>query len=351
MSFLPGFSLTYSINRTKNLLKYIAGISRRGRRDRYSRDEVIDSIVLVHLGVRDIPSYVIDCVEQIRLFSDIPVYFVCGRKKVVDGRLAGLCSIVHYEDLPLSPAHLDFYKKMSSGKAVFDNFFQCALERFFVLDEAISGLGLKNVIHMENDILLYEDPVKILRMLEIDYKNVTVPRMNEKDSMASVMYIPDKDSLSDFLAYINGHIYDKGCNDMNLLAAYMREKRLLSLPVIYEGYPEKYELKNQKGDRAPAEYESDYYLHAGEYGGIFDAAPIGQFIGGTDKKPGGVTENVGFINDAAFIDPSKLDIRWKKEKEGYIPFVIDKDKTYRIFNLHVHCKELYKYRSDRYEEV
>ncbi len=351
MNFSVRLTLTHFVNRAGNLIRYIKGIRRVKEAVPVSSKGISDCIVLIHMGSRDVPPYAADCIEQIRLLSDIPVYFILSKSKKITKRLAAGCNIIYLEDLPLSKAHHDFYRKMSSLRAVFDNFFQSALERFYVLDEAIKYLGLKNVIHMENDILLYEDPQKLIGMLKGHYGDMTVPRMNEKDSMASVMFIPDEGSLLRFLTYINDHIYDKGCNDMNLLAAYMREKGLPSLPVIYEEYLEDNILENKKGEKAPDEHVSDYYLHAGEYGGFFDAAPLGQFIGGTDKKPAGVTDNRGFINQAAFIDPSRLDIKWEKRDQGFVPTVHYKEKTYRIFNLHVHCKDLRKYRSDSYEEV
>ncbi len=347
MSFSVRLTVGWEINRIKNLYRYIKGsLPHKAVKAPAAPDKASGSLLLTHVGSRDIPVYASDCVEQVRLFSDIPIYFICNRKKEADKRLSDVCNMIYVEDLPVTKLHLAFFKKLSSHRVRFDNFFQAALERFFVLYDAVTYLGLSDVVHMENDILVYEDLSVILNMLKDKYSHVTVPRMNENDCMASLMYIPDAVSLKGFLEYVLDHVYEEGRNDMNLLAGYMSAEGLEPLPVTFKAYVSDHGLENKKGEKAPAGREEDYYRYSDEFGGIFDAAAIGQFVGGTDRKPGGVADNRGFINQASYVDPSLLDIEWKKTDKGYVPFVRSRDKEYRIFDLHIHCKELFKYRSD-----
>lgn len=303
-------------------------------------------IVLTHSGVRPIPGYVADCIEQIRLFSDIPVYFVCNRDKEVPERIADNACVVRIEDVPVSAMHLKFYRKLSSLRSQYDNFFQHTSERFFILNEVIRSLDLKKVIHMENDILLYEDAGVLIEKMAGLFNDITVPRMAERYCMAAVMYIPDADSLDGFLDYVLEHVLDKGTNDMIMLAGYLREKGLTPLPIINREYVSEKGLINKKGDSPPGDHIEEYSLLTDEFGGIFDPAPIGQYLGGTDQKPRGVKDNAGYENVQSYVDISGLDIRWEKDKRGFMPFMYYNEKKYKIYDLHIHCKELNRFRSD-----
>ena len=347
-------NLGNEINRLRNLKRYIEGRKKLNNQGTMNKVPETDGcIVLTHSGTRPIPEYTVDCVEQIRLFSDIPVLFICSREKEIPQRLKKIARIVYIEDMPVSERHLRFFRKLSSFKANFDNFFQHATERFFIIDEAMSSLNLKNVIHMENDIMLYEDARVLLEKMKEQYDDITVPRMTEQFCMATVMYIPDSDRMRRFLDYVLAHILDRKSNDVNkktndmiMLADYLRENGKNSLPLINKGYIDEHGLVNSKGEKAPDEYIDDYFKYTENFGGFFDPQPIGQYLGGTDRKPKGVANNAGYSNEYSYIDVSKLDIRWKQLGERSVPILVWKDREYRIYNLHVHCKELNRFRSD-----
>ncbi len=345
------FSVRLTVRREQNRLKNLSNYIREPRVRNTLRVSgvpvgVDGCIVLTHSGARPIPAYAADCIEQIRLFSDIPIYFVCNRGKEIPDRINRNVHIVYIEDVPVSGKHLDFYRKLASFRSKYDNFFQHTSERFFILDEVIRGLNLKNVIHMENDILLYEDAGVLIEKMGRYFKDITVPRMSERYCMAAVMYIPDTASLDRFLDYVLEHVLDAGTNDMIMLAGYFREKGLIPLPIINREYVEEKGLITKEGDRPPKDHIEEYSLLTDEFSGIFDPAPIGQYLGGTDQKPRGVTNNAGYENVKSYVDVSKLNICWKKEKTGYVPFMLDNGREYRIYDLHIHCKELDRFRSD-----
>ena len=76
---------------------------------------------------------------------------------------------------------------------------------------------------------------------------------------------------------------------------------------------------------------------------IFDAAAIGQFLGGVDPRniPGDTT---GFINETCVIKYDRYGFDWNIDNGIRKPFLIDYngDKI-PIFNLHIHCKCLEKF--------
>lgn len=345
--FSVRLTVRMELNRLRNLRSYLQEPHTRKNMKVTGIPTGTDGcIVLTHSGTRPIPGYASDCIEQIRLFSDIPVYFVCSRDKEIPERIKNNSYIVYIEDIPVSSKHLNFYKKLASMRSRYDNFFQHASERFFILEEVIRSLDLKNIIHMENDILLYEDARVLLGEIKKRFNDITVPRMAERYCMAAVMYIPDASSLGRFLDYVLFHVLDKATNDMIMLAGYLREKGLKPLPIINREYVERFGLVNKKGDRPPSDHIEEYSLYTGDFKGIFDPAPIGQYLGGTDQKPRGVVDNAGYENIQSYVDISLLDIRWEKDQRGYIPFMYYDDRKYKIYDLHIHCKELNRFRSD-----
>jgi hypothetical protein len=75
---------------------------------------------------------------------------------------------------------------------------------------------------------------------------------------------------------------------------------------------------------------------------IFDAAAIGQYIGGVDpRNESGNT--IGFVNETCVIKYNNYKI-WFEEKNGFKkPFIQIQDKIIPIFNLHIHSKNLEKF--------
>jgi hypothetical protein len=73
---------------------------------------------------------------------------------------------------------------------------------------------------------------------------------------------------------------------------------------------------------------------------IFDAAAIGQYLGGIDPiHAGGATP--GFINETCTIDYSKYTFHWKKNPKGlWIPNICVGGIYYPVLGLHIHSKNL-----------
>jgi hypothetical protein len=85
--------------------------------------------------------------------------------------------------------------------------------------------------------------------------------------------------------------------------------------------------------------------HFEDFNMIFDAAAIGQYLGGVDRihQGGGIP---GFINPHFNIDFSKYIFRWVKENDVYIPKIKVKEQFYKIAGLHIHSKDLCNFQAD-----
>ena len=85
-----------------------------------------------------------------------------------------------------------------------------------------------------------------------------------------------------------------------------------------------------------------------KYDAVFDAAAIGQYLGGIDPRnttPGERT--TGFVNETCIIDYSKFSFLWKPNKNKRMcPYIIMNDKECAVINLHVHSKNLKQFIKD-----
>ena len=84
----------------------------------------------------------------------------------------------------------------------------------------------------------------------------------------------------------------------------------------------------------PPFVSSEYTNHWDEFQCVFDAAALGQYIGGIDAP--GNTE--GFVNESCVFEADKVDIEWRDGR----PWAFGLP----VVNLHIHCKNLKKWSTD-----
>src|SRR5262249_44426075 len=96
--------------------------------------------------------------------------------------------------------------------------------------------------------------------------------------------------------------------------------------------------------RSPAGHTAgdpaSYSRHFAELGCIFDAAAIGQFLGGIDPR-NSAGSTVGFINERCGFHPTLLKPRMASDAHGRRrPVVETASGVHPVANLHVHSKNL-----------
>jgi len=144
-----------------------------------------------------------------------------------------------------------------------------------------------------------------------------------KRCIPGIVYIPSYTYLDRLIEN-----YDYTKNDMENMAQFFNANEDICRP-----FPIILQNKDYK--------EFNIYSGYGKlYNGIFDAAAIGQYLGGIDpQNQEGDTR--GFINETCVVDYSKYTFHWIKNIKGlYIPHIRIEDTDYPIFNLHIHCKRL-----------
>ncbi len=212
-----------------------------------------------------------------------------------------------------SKLQTDFDSKSNLDKHFRGGFWNNASKRLFILHEYMKQQGLKNVIHLENDVLLYSD-----MNFDLDEKiYITMDAVSR--CIPGIIYIPNH-SLFDKL--IDEYDYSK--HDMDNLAIFYHKHRDIvnTFPIIDNSAVKS--IYNQEFER---------------FNSIFDGAAIGQYLGGVDPRniPGDTT---GFINETCVIKYNNYQFKWIKKGEYYLPHISINDHWVQINNLHIHSKRL-----------
>jgi hypothetical protein len=217
----------------------------------------------------------------------------------------------------------NFYNKCNLDKTFRNGFWTLTSLRFFKLYQLIKKYNLKDVFHIENDVLLYYNTESIIQ--NIDKKSMYIPFDTYKRNIASIMYIP---CVSVFKTILDNYNFTK--NDMENFAIIKQKTNLIkNFPI----FPIQY-AKNDEEKFVSENFE--------KFNFIFDAAAIGQYIGGVDPRNDD-SNIIGFVNETCVIKYNNYKIKIICIDNILKPFLCIEDNNYPIFNLHIHCKNLAKY--------
>ena len=222
----------------------------------------------------------------------------------------------------------DFKGKSTLDKGFRGGFWFNTSARFFVIHAFMLKHGVKDVIHIENDVLLYYNVDE-----EFDYgndKKLYIPFDTYERNIASIVYIPDADVFSKILEH-----YDFGKNDMyNFSEIRKRTQLIQNLPIFVE------DTALSVGDALVGTALERAFVTNGFKKYIFDAAAIGQLVGGVDPR-NAAGDTRGFVNETCVIKyKEEGEIIWREVDGFNKPFIKIFTKEVPIFNLHIHCKNL-----------
>jgi hypothetical protein len=225
-------------------------------------------------------------------------------------------------------------------------FWRFAIERFFYLEDLMRSRGLDRVLHFEYDNLLYFSLGELEEAFESTSSGLSLPMDAPRRCILSVLYVARVEALRDFCrAYVLRYLV-RGLNDMKAFSRYAKSRTLTFLPVIPTSYAAgRTELANRIGERTRK--MEPFFENFEAFGGVFDAAALGQYVGGIDPR-NDPESGPGFVNEMAMYDPRDFNIRWERDgAERWVPVGEIGGQRFRIFNLHIHSKRLDLYRSDR----
>ena len=308
-------------------------------------------IVYIHIG-STLPLYIFDSLKQTRLFNKTdPIYVVANEKafEKIDPQyfsfLADLVTMVKIESLPQSKEHIQFLKESTLDKNFREGFWLFASERFLVLDDLAQNYNLENIIHLENDNMVYVNFSELMPIFKKYYSGIGGIFASDERCIPGLIYFSNAKivrELAQFFCKHAAHIE----NDMQTIGNFYKERAkensISMLPVIMPDYISQYGLKTKTG-KIPS-FPLTYANHIEEFESIFDGAAIGVYLGGYDPRNNNL--GPGSIHPHTVFNASFLKFEWIKDSENRnIPYALFNGKRYRINNIHVHSKKLYQFAS------
>jgi hypothetical protein len=305
------------------------------------------ALVFVHIG-GNLPAYVETAIHQARLFNkECPIYLVgnAGALSSFSEKMADpYLRLVSCESLNRTAEHRRFIKRSRLDKHWAGGFWNHATERFFYLYDLMLEYQLENVFHLENDNMLYADVQELLPIFRQYYPEIGATFDNEERFIGGFVYIHNASSLLPLVTYLAGHAHE-GRYEMQVIAQFKEERersQIDYLPIIHSEYVAANPLVSPFGHRARD--PQSFCNRVDVFDSIFDAAALGQYLGGIDPRNGPSVP--GFINESCVFNPSLLTYEWQCDAEGRnVPYAIYAGRKRRINNLHIHSKRLYEFSS------
>lgn len=275
-------------------------------------------VVLVMLNV--FQDYILDNIENLLKFNNSNISIITDEKFVNKFQtLSPDLKVICVEELIPSYAH----DIQDSSESFRNGFWKLTTYRFYALLAYMEKYNLTNIVHIENDVLVY----KHLNELIFHDKNKILLTMDaEKRCIPGFMFIPNSALLKTCLQHFKPDL-----NDMeNWAECFLHLKGLTdTLPIFI----------NDKTTPCREIITHNF----SSYNAIFDAAAIGQYLGGVD--PRNISGNsIGFVNETCVFNYSLYKFIWKMNANNLkVPYIVIHENEYPIINLHVHSKNLKKF--------
>jgi hypothetical protein len=261
-------------------------------------------IILVCVG--NFQSYILDNINNLLAFGneDIDVIISPEFESYFDNLNVNIITTDELDDYNFN-SNLD--KQFRNG---FWHF--CSL-RLFLLYSHIKKNNLENTIHIENDVMVYEKLDNISN--KFNKNSISATFDCNIRVIPGIIFIPNHELFEPIIKNYNASI-----DDMYNLAKF-DENIIEPLPICFDNFNHKI---------------TKYYY---KFNCIFDAAAIGQYLGGVDpRNQGGDTR--GFVNETCLIKYNGYKFYWIKINDLYRPHIFYNNNYIPIINLHIHSKNL-----------
>lgn len=301
------------------------------------------SIVFIHIG-KEIPHYADIALSQARLFNPNGHLILLGSreglkrfKELGEKDHIELCS---YEDLQKNLAH-QIYERECVEPSLF---WRYTSERFLYLGDLMEKRELENVFHLEYDNMLYANLETLLPHFQANYPGIGATFDNDQRCIPGFVWISCAKAMGHLSQYF-ADLAPHKLSDMEVMGKYKNafsHEFIDNLPIIMPSYVEVHPLESPS--HHTTSNPSSYSNHIDVFKGIFDAAAIGQYLGGID--PIHNNNEPGFINESCLFNPSLLSYHWILDEQGReVPHVSFDGHLFPLINLHVHSKRLSEFRS------
>lgn len=260
-------------------------------------------IILVMLN--NFQAYIYDQIDHLLKFGNNDLILITDQKFAEAFSRYPMLKLYFVENL-----NPDYQNIVSTQQNTFrQGFWFYTSYRFTAIQLLMERENLTNLVHLENDVLLYrnldnfkfhcQDKILLVK----DSPNRCIP---------SLMVIPNHQILSEVMKQFKPEF-----NDMQNWG--MDHPLISTLPII--------------------DTPGVYGQHFEEYGAIFDGAAMGQYLGGIDPRNSSNANTDGFINETCEIKYDKYQFTWENGQ----PYLITDSGKIPILCLHIHSKNLKRF--------
>jgi hypothetical protein len=299
------------------------------------------NIILTQIGNKKSP-YLIQCIKQLLFFGNNKIILISNKfhkNLLKNNKLLEKIIFLDENKIIKKKEHLTFLKNNKLDKKFYDEFWIKTIERFFFIENICSSKMLKNIIHIETDNLIYENLNKFKKILNkfkiffnIAIYNWCVPNINYFKSYKETKL------LTDYIYNKNKFFFFKNnLNDQDLCIQFFnkyKSSQITNFPIISK------QVNVKIGYKEKIFFYKNYKI----FNGIFDPAPIGQFLDGVDNNIHRIKGS--YLNKNSIYDVEKLNIKFIKTKRVKKPYIfLNNKKKIPILNLHMHSKNLRNFTS------
>ena len=275
-------------------------------------------ILLVSIGV--FQNYIIQNIENLILHNNKDITVITEKKYFYKlNHINNTTNLNLIDNNELTSDYIVNYKNNSKLDKIFrQGFWYNASLRIFYIHAYMKKYNIKDLIHIENDVMIYEDLENIKNYF--NKNKIYLPYDSNNRAILSLIYISNYKLLENILKN-----YDYSKNDMEnfgLLSDDITE----SLPII---------------DKKSVNFIHNINKNFDIFNCIFDAAAIGQYLGGIDKA-NNINDTTGFINETCIIKYNNYKFYWiyNNNTKLWYPYIQINNEYIKIINLHIHSKNL-----------
>jgi hypothetical protein len=216
-----------------------------------------------------------------------------------------------------------YNERVSKNQDGFRNgFWRLASARFFYILAYMERMDIQDVIHLENDVPVYYNCDRLLDL--VDRTKIYMPFDSYERNIASIVYIPNAGVLSRVMSS-----YNFDMNDMENFAVIRRHS-----PALIDHFPICRALDSFTDEQRYV------CMNFERFRMIFDAAAIGQYLGGVDPR-NIAGDSRGFINETCVIKYNEYRVIWNIGDDSVRrPFLQINGEIVPVFNLHIHSKNV-----------
>jgi hypothetical protein len=289
-------------------------------------------IVFVHAGSAPLPEHLIDnllFLKKTTQKTPIKVISQAEYKCLLpeDIRSDKRFTFLPIETLQEGPESLAFKERSMMPKDIMNGFWFHTSYRFFLILDYMRQYGATNVLHLESDVVLLIDPTEIESAF-INFAEFAVT-MDRVRAIPGIVWFKSVIAAEALAQFMNSNT---AVTDMESVGRFVEQHYGFAkpLPTIPQDYAE------QKG--LPL---NRYCNGIEEFGGIFDAAAIGQYLRGIDPIHSS-KDTRKFQNESSDLLLSEFSFYLDRTMSTLHIYLtnINNNNFIRVLTIHLHSKNL-----------